>query len=67
MIKNSGKKIFYSKTGDFEVNNTIFEIGGKNKTLRQIKSRLGDAYLVKDNILYGSKYEIPLYLFGFLY
>jgi len=67
MIKNSGNKVFYSKTGDFEVNNTIFEIGGKNKTLRQIKSRLGNAYLVKDNILYGNKYDIPLYLFGFLY
>jgi len=67
MIKNSGNKIFYSKTGDFEVNNTIFEIGGKNKTLKQIKSHIGDAYLVKDDILYGNKYEIPLYLFGFLY
>ena len=67
MIKNSGSKIFYSKTGDFEVSNTLFEIGGKNKTLKQIKNNLANAYLVKDNILYGSKYEIPLYLFGFLY
>ena len=61
------REIFYSKTGDFEVNDTIFEIGGKNKTLKQIKNDLGNAYLVKDDILYGSKYEIPLYLFGFLY
>ncbi len=67
MIKNSGSKIYYSKTGDFEVNNTIFEIGGKNKKLKQIQNNLDNAYLVKDNILYGSKYEIPLYLFGFLY
>ncbi len=67
MIKNSGGKIFYSKTGDFEVNNILFEVGGKNKKLKQIKNNLGNAYLVKDNILYGSKYEIPLYLFGFLY
>jgi len=67
MIKNSGSKIFYSKTADFEVNNNLFEIGGKNKTLKQIKNNLSNAYLVKDNILYGSKYEIPLYLFGFLY
>jgi predicted AAA+ superfamily ATPase len=28
---------------------------------------LKNAYLVKDDILFGSKYEIPLYLFGFLY
>jgi len=67
MIKNSGSKIFYSKIGDFEINNTFFEIGGKSKTLKQIKNNFGNAYLVKDNILYGSKYEIPLYLFGFLY
>jgi len=67
MLKNSGNKVFYNKTGDFKVNNTIFEIGGKNKTLKQIKNDLDNAYLVKDNILYGSKHEIPLYLFGFLY
>ena len=67
MIKNSGNKIYYSKIGDFEVNNKIFEIGGKNKSKKQIKKVLKNAYLVKDDILYGSKYEIPLYLFGFLY
>ena len=31
MIKNSGNKIFYSKTGDFEVNNTIFEMAERTK------------------------------------
>lgn len=67
MLKNSGNKVYYSKTGDFEINRTIFEIGGKNKTKKQIKNNLDNAYLVKDDILYGSKYEIPLYLFGFLY
>lgn len=67
MIKNSGKKIYFSKTGDFEVENRIFEIGGKGKSKKQIKERLEDAFLVKDDMLYGSKYEIPLYLFGFLY
>ncbi|MBI9055940.1 MAG: AAA family ATPase [Bacteroidales bacterium] len=67
MIRNSGNKIYFDKTGDFEVNNTIFEIGGKNKKLKQIKDKLDNAYLVKDDILVGSRYEIPLYLFGFLY
>jgi len=67
MIKNSGNNIYYSKTGDFEVNKMIFEIGGKNKTKKQIKNSLDNAFLVKDDILYGNKYEIPLYLFGFLY
>jgi len=67
MLKNSGNKIYYSKTGDFEVNNTFFEIGGKNKTKKQIKNDLDNAFLVKDDILYGNRHEIPLYLFGFLY
>ena len=67
MIKNAGSKIFYSKTGDFEVKGNIFEIGGKNKDWKQLKGKTGNAYLVKDDILYGSKKEIPLYLFGFLY
>ena len=67
MIKNSGSKIFYSKTGDFEVEGRIFEIGGKNKTTKQIKDSGKNGYLVKDDILYGNKKELPLYLFGFLY
>jgi predicted AAA+ superfamily ATPase len=67
MIKNSGNMIYYSANGDFEVNETLFEVGGKNKSLKQIKNKLKNAYLVKDDILFGSKYEIPLYLFGFLY
>ncbi|NOY74641.1 MAG: AAA family ATPase [Kiritimatiellaeota bacterium] len=67
MVKNAGLRIHYSKKGDFNVGGTIFEIGGKNKTLKQIKCELDNAFLVKDDILYGGKYEIPLYVFGFLY
>ncbi len=67
MIQNSGHKLFYSKIGDFEVNNINFEIGGKSKTRKQIKSKLDSSYLVKDDILIGEKGIIPLYLFGFLY
>ncbi len=67
MIKNSGKKIFYSKIGDFEVEGNIFEVGGKSKSRKQIKKAGECGYLVKDNILHGSRREIPLYLFGFLY
>lgn len=67
MIKNSGKKIFYSSSGDFEVDGRIFEIGGKNKGFSQIKEHKTNSYLVKDDILFGGKNEIPLYLFGFIY
>ena len=67
MIINSGNKLHYSEIGDYEINGMNFEIGGKNKSLKQIKENLENSYLVKDDILNGSKYEIPLYLFGFLY
>ncbi|MDC7223237.1 MAG: ATPase, partial [Spirochaetales bacterium] len=67
MIINSGNKIHFSEIGDYRINNINFEIGGKNKDLKQIKNNLENSYLVKDDIITGSKYEIPLYLFGFLY
>ena len=67
MLKNAGYSVHYSKTGDFIVDNVIFEIGGKSKTRKQIKQAKQDAYLVKDDILYGAKNEIPLHLLGFLY
>ena len=67
MIINSGNKIHFSEIGDYEINNINFEIGGKNKSLKQIKNNLDNSFLVKDDLLTGSKYEIPLYMFGFLY
>lgn len=67
MVKNSNNRIHYSDVGDYTINSLNFEIGGRNKSLKQIKDHLDTSFLVKDNILSGSKYEIPLYLFGFLY
>lgn len=67
MIKNSGYNIHVSKIGDFEIDGILYEIGGKNKDRKQLKSNLENGYIVKDDILYGSNYEIPLHLFGFLY
>nr|MBS0036637.1 AAA family ATPase [Saprospiraceae bacterium] len=53
--------------GDFFVDSKyVFEVGGKNKTRRQI-SDTPSAFLVKDEIEYGSANTIPLWLFGFLY
>jgi len=59
--------LLYPNKGDFLVDGEyIFEIGGKNKTSTQIKD-LENAYIVKDNIEFGSDNIIPLWLFGFLY
>ena len=55
------------KTGDFLVDNRyVFEVGGKNKTRKQIAG-LENAFVVKDDIETGAPGTIPLWLFGFLY
>jgi len=56
-----------SKVAVFIVNSRYsFEIGGKNKTRKQIKD-LTEAFVVKDDIEIGFEKEIPLWLFGFLF
>ena len=67
MLQNSGEKVYYSRIGDFRVRDYNFEIGGKGKQKKQIKENLQNSYLVKDDIIYATGNEIPLYLFGFLY
>lgn len=60
-------QLSYTEQGDFRVdNNYIFEIGGKSKTNRQIKEVSG-AFVAADEIEYGFKNKIPLWLFGFMY
>lgn len=60
-------QVSYSNETDFLVDNKYyFEIGGKNKTKKQIKD-LENAFVVADNIETGFRNKIPLWLFGFLY
>lgn len=66
-LQNAGIEIYYSKQADYRTREAVFEIGGKNKTREQLKGLNGPAYLVKDDILFAHKGEIPLFLFGFLY
>ncbi|MCF8231356.1 MAG: AAA family ATPase [Bacteroidales bacterium] len=57
----------YSKKSDFFVDDRFtFEIGGHKKTGSQIAG-LPDAYIAADNIEYGYRNHIPLWMFGFLY
>ena len=52
---------------DFIVDHKFtFEIGGKNKTKKQIKE-INDSFLVKDTIETGTMNVVPLWLFGLLY
>lgn len=57
----------YPKFGDFLVDNKfLFEIGGKNKSNKQIAG-IENAYISSDNIEYGNGNTIPIWIFGFLY
>lgn len=56
-----------SKQGDFIIDNKYtFEIGGKNKSKKQIKD-ISNSFLVKDNIEFGNSNTVPLWHFGMLY
>ncbi|NLO70417.1 MAG: AAA family ATPase [Porphyromonadaceae bacterium] len=60
-------KVTYTEQTDFCIDGKYyFEIGGKNKTTKQIKD-LDNAYLAVDGLTIGFRNEIPLWLFGFLY
>lgn len=56
-----------SETADFVIDKTFtFEIGGKNKTKKQI-ANVENAYVAKDGIEIGFGNIIPVWLFGFMY
>ena len=55
-----------SQKGDFQVDNCIFEVGGKTKSYKQIKD-LPESYVIIDETEVGFGNKIPLWLFGFLY
>jgi predicted AAA+ superfamily ATPase len=60
-------QLSYTENGDFLVNEKyVFEIGGKNKIIKQLGD-LPNAFVAADDIEYGFKNKIPLWLFGFLY
>ncbi len=60
-------KIEIPNSGDFLIDDKyLFEIGGKNKTKKQIKNQK-NSFVVMDNLEIGGERKIPLWLFGFLY
>ena len=59
--------LHYASKGDFLVaERYTVEIGGKNKSFKQIKD-IEDSFIVADDIEVGFGNKIPLWLFGFLY
>lgn len=76
-IGNIRETVFYStmktkypvvtpSVSDFSIGNYTFEIGGKNKSQKQVRD-VENAFIVKDDIEYGMRNIIPLWMFGFTY
>ena len=59
-------QIVSSNVADFKMEDKDFEIGGKNKGLKQIKTA-ENGFLVKDDIETGFFNTIPLWHFGLMY
>ena len=60
-------EINLSEAADFVIDKSYtFEIGGKNKTKKQILSTK-NAFVAKDGIEIGFGNIIPIWLFGFMY
>jgi len=70
------QSIFYSEIGDFQIEDFLLEVGGKNKTTKQLQAvknqnqnqnqNKKQGYVLADGILTGLKNTVPLYLLGFL-
>ena len=62
-----GHQVHYPKHGDFKVNNKwVFEIGGKDKSSKQIAG-VPNSFRVQDDLEFPVTDALPLWIFGFLY
>lgn len=60
------QQVSSSEEADFRINAVDFEIGGKNKGVKQIQNAK-KGFIVKDNIETGFLNTIPLWHFGLMY
>ncbi|MBX3241635.1 MAG: ATP-binding protein [Chitinophagaceae bacterium] len=59
-------EVVASPIADFQIDDLTFEIGGKNKTQKQIQE-VRNAFVLKDDIEIGHMNTIPLWHFGLMY
>lgn len=60
------QEVISSRISDFQIDDYTFEVGGKNKTHKQIAG-VENAFVVKDDIEFGHGNVIPLWSFGLNY
>lgn len=65
-LLNTGIDVFEPHHGDFLIDDITIEVGGKNKSAKQVRDEV--SYLIAaDDIEIGFGAKIPLWLFGFMY
>jgi len=62
---NSLQDVYYSDIGDFIVNGSVFEVGSKNKSFKQIKD-IDNSYLALEIDTSTNKRKIPLWVFDLI-
>ncbi len=65
-LTNAGLDVTLPESGDFLTQGFHIEVGGNNKTGKQIKG-IENSIIASDDIEVGYGNKIPLWLFGFLY
>jgi len=65
-LLNAGFEVHEPHSGDFLIEGITIEVGGKNKSAKQVRDA-GSYLIAADDIETGFGARIPLWLFGFLY
>ena len=65
-LLNSGHRVTLPKSGDFQVDDIIIEVGEKSKTGKQVE-REQPWLVAADDMESGFGKKVPLWMFGFLY
>lgn len=65
-LTNAGLNVTLPESGDFLTQGFHIEVGGKNKTGKQIQG-IESSMIAADDIEVGYGNKVPLWLFGFLY
>lgn len=60
------QNVIASPASDFQIEGMTFEVGGKNKSQKQISS-VANGFVVKDDIEFGYLNVVPLWAFGLNY